>query len=76
MQSLARTPAEHRIERYLFVFIVLLISCFLHFANGSASDTDADGGSALAQAVWGLVYAGAFAGLFVERRRAWALVRS
>jgi exopolysaccharide production protein ExoQ len=66
-------PLEHRIERYLFVLVVLLISCFLHFVNGDATDTSADGGSALAQAVWTLVYAGAFAGLIAERRRAWAL---
>jgi exopolysaccharide production protein ExoQ len=66
-------PLEHRLERYLFVLVILLISCFLHFANGDAT-TNADSGSALAQGVWTLVYAGAFAGLFAERRRAWTLI--
>jgi exopolysaccharide production protein ExoQ len=59
----------------VFVLVVLLISCFLHFANGNSTDTNADSGSALAQAVWSLVYAGAFIGLVMERRRAWPLMR-
>jgi exopolysaccharide production protein ExoQ len=71
---------EHRGEQWFLVFVIVFANSLVHVANsaigaGSAGSDDQDSGSALAQIVWGLIYAGGFVGLFVERRRAWSLVR-
>jgi hypothetical protein len=72
---------EHRIEQWLFILVILLLDCFMHIlvGNGAGDDSsaaiDSGKGNALAQAVFSLIYAGAFVGLWVERRRAWSLLR-
>ncbi len=64
------------IERWFVIGVILLIDSLPHFSLkfGTAGDA-ADGGSPVAQLVWGLTYACGLTGIIIERRRAGVLLK-
>lgn len=61
-----------RIERWLFVIIMLVSIGLAHLGGGGE---DSESGSPVAEVVWALAYALAIIGIFVERDVAFPLIR-
>ncbi len=68
-------PEPGRRERWMLIAMILFLDSFLHLITTHVGGSWDQQSSPLAQLSWTLVYLGAVAGLFYERRRALAALR-